>query len=269
VSDSDLLEWDGPIPKIVMVDPREVFIDEEYQRPDNLKRAEKIAAKFDSSKFVPPCVAEVDGKYEAIDGNTRKNAVLLRKYRQMPVLVMDGINLTEDKAAAFVLINTARTGVSKMAQYKALATAQDPETLAIQKMFKDLGIEISSQGRIGKDAEPYKFRAIKIIPPMYRTNPELLFTTFQSLLKVYNGSPQSLSMRIVGGTFRFLNLYHISKAFAFDRFEQTLNNLDINEFYLQTVDKHPEKFDKVVKTLVAHYNMTEGPRLRRSKFDEE
>jgi hypothetical protein len=265
------LEWPAPLPEIKLVSVDDIFIDERYQRPDDMKRAAKIAAHFLPESFVPPSVVEnSEGKFEALDGNTRKNAAKLSGYNKIPVLVLKPENFehVENKAFTFHLINTNRTNVNKLVQQKALATAQDPDAMAIQKMFTELGIELS-QGRIGgKDAEPNKFRAIKIVMPMYRRNPDLLWLTFSSLKKVYNGAPQSLSMRIVGGTFRFLNLYHESRSFTFERFENTLRSIDINEFYTSTQDKHPEKFDKVVKMLVTYYNMTNGQRLRKSKFDD-
>lgn len=122
----------GPIPKFGLIDPRKLFVEDDYQRnatTSSNSRAliKKIVNEFDWAHFkLPICSRLPDGKLVVIDGQHTSIAVVThRGIPKIPVLLVNAPSKTS-KAKAFVGHNKDRVGlVRAQIHLAAMASGDD------------------------------------------------------------------------------------------------------------------------------------------------
>jgi hypothetical protein len=132
-------------PDVRLVDPRELWVDERYQRglsERSMKLIRKIVGEWDWAAFKPPVVVEVEGKLQVIDGqHTAIGAVTHGGIEQLPVLIVQA-DRQELRANAFVRHNRDRIQVTPTQLHNAMVAAGDEDALTIAQVCERAGVTI-------------------------------------------------------------------------------------------------------------------------------
>lgn len=135
----------GKMPRLVLVDPKTLFIEESYQRnlsERSIKLIRRIVAGWDWCKMKPPICAEADGKMFVIDGqHTSIAAASHGSIAKIPVLLVDSLT-TQDRAAAFIGHNRDRVAMTSSQLYYAALESGDEIAVAIDQACKKAGVTI-------------------------------------------------------------------------------------------------------------------------------
>jgi hypothetical protein len=120
---------DTPIPTFELVDPRDLYVDENYQRglsERSFALIRRILRAFDWRRFKPPVVTRTaDGKLHVIDGqHTAIAAASHPQVNLIPVMVVHAEDM-ESRAAAFIGHNRDRISVTPMQIFHASLAAGD------------------------------------------------------------------------------------------------------------------------------------------------
>lgn len=134
-----------PRPEITWIDPRELLVDEAYQRnlsERSLALIRRIATGWDWRRFkVPSCSWTADG-LEVVDGqHTAIGAACRDDISEIPVLITEAKEQA-DRAAAFIGLNRDRVGITATQLHAAAVTAGDPEAVAIEDVCASAGITV-------------------------------------------------------------------------------------------------------------------------------
>lgn len=135
---------DQPSPMLQWVEIALMVIDDQYQRPINyngLRTIKAIAANFRWSCFTPVLLAPIEGGlFCVIDGQHRVHAALLCGIKAVPAMVVPiAVN---EQAKAFIQVNTARTGVSPYAMFKAGLVAGEAWAVAADQAVSAAGCHL-------------------------------------------------------------------------------------------------------------------------------
>jgi hypothetical protein len=134
----------GPEPTLCMLPIAQLVVDAEYQRPigkDGRRAIERIAAKFEWTKFSTVVVAPVSGnRYAIIDGQHRTTAAALIGIRQVPcqIVALDRAG----QAAAFSAINGSVTKVTPWNIYKAAMAAGEAWAISAMRVCEAAGCKL-------------------------------------------------------------------------------------------------------------------------------
>lgn len=134
----------GPAPEILYLEPRQLVVNEEYQRGVSragIRQIRQMAERWDWSAFKAPSVARTDDPdlYEVVDGqHTAIAAATNGTIPYLPCLVMSAETLAE-KASGFLGINRDRIALTKAAIYNALVAAQDETAITVFCALSDSG----------------------------------------------------------------------------------------------------------------------------------
>lgn len=138
----------GEMPVLEMVDPREIFVEEKYQRvigENGIRMVRRIYAGFDWTKFKPPICVRIpdwDNVLVCIDGqHTATAAASHPGISKIPVMVLAAAD-AQSRAHAFVGHNRDRLGLTQMAIYYAELAADDPIAVKVDQACKAAGAEI-------------------------------------------------------------------------------------------------------------------------------
>ena len=139
---------DTALPVFVMGDPRELRIDEAYQRSiteRSIKLIRKLAATWNWRKYVPPLVVEVDGEYHVIDGQHQAIAAASRgDIAEMPLMLVEAPEQA-DLADAFVGRNRDRLAVTRMQLHFAAVEAKNEDAMTIAQVCWRAGVVLVRQ----------------------------------------------------------------------------------------------------------------------------
>lgn len=132
-------------PKTRMVDPRELLVDESYQRnlsERSVSLIRRIVAEWDWRAFKPPSCVEVEGALHVTDGqHTAIAAASHPAISRIPVIVTeDGIKA--DRAMAFVRQNRDRIAVTPTQMHFSLVAAAEETALTVDQVCKRAGARI-------------------------------------------------------------------------------------------------------------------------------
>lgn len=134
-------------PRLIWVDPQTLLIDESYQRSisrNGLALISRIVRGWNWASFKPPIVCETPQGLFIIDGqHTSIAAASHPDIEQIPVMVVTAETLT-DRAKAFLGHNRDRVSLTQGQIYRSAVVAGDPQSLAIQKLCEETGVEILS-----------------------------------------------------------------------------------------------------------------------------
>ena len=132
-------------PSVEHVDPRELWIDEQYQRNPSartLALVRRIVAGWSWSKFKPPVVVRVDGRLHVLDGqHTAIAAASHGGIRAVPVIVVAAPDVS-DRAAAFVSHATDRVQASALQVHRAAVVAGDGAAVAVADLCREAGVAL-------------------------------------------------------------------------------------------------------------------------------
>ena len=132
-------------PAFVEVDPRQLWVDEAYQRDlsDKSRRLiKKIVANWSWAQFKPPVVVRVDGVLHLIDGqHTAIAAVTHGGIVRLPVMLVEAAEIG-DRARAFVGHNRDRVAVTPQQTFFAELAAGDETALTIAQVCDRACIKI-------------------------------------------------------------------------------------------------------------------------------
>lgn len=122
-----------------LVSVSKLKIDHSYQRPISKSTCDTITTKFDYIRFEPLKVSKKT--MCVVDGSNRGTAAVRRGMEFVPVIYLD---LTkQEEAEYFLKLNDKKNLVSSIDMFKAELCAGDADSIAIQKMCKEIGITIS------------------------------------------------------------------------------------------------------------------------------
>jgi hypothetical protein len=132
-------------PETTWIDPRELLVDESYQRnlsERSLSLIRRIAANWDWRRFKAPNVAWTDEGLEVIDGqHTAIGAACRDDIQKIPVLVTEAPERA-DRASAFIGLNRDRVAITATQLHAAAVTAGDAEAMAIEEACRSVGITV-------------------------------------------------------------------------------------------------------------------------------
>lgn len=139
VADEPTFEW---------VQPRDLFVEEDYQRDlsqNSIKLIRRIVENFNWSRFKAPiccrlpetgdALVVIDGQHTAIASATHPTVGTI------PVMVIAGENIRE-RAKAFVGHNRDRLALTQMAIFHAEAAGGDPTAVMIEQACEAAGAKI-------------------------------------------------------------------------------------------------------------------------------
>jgi hypothetical protein len=132
-------------PEIRMIDPRDLYVDEGYQRglsERSVRLIRKIVAEWSWTAFKPPVVVVVEGRMEVIDGqHTAIGAVTHGGIDQIPVLIVQA-ETHETRASAFVRHNRDRIQVTATQLHNAMVAAGDEDAMTVAQVCERAGVTI-------------------------------------------------------------------------------------------------------------------------------
>jgi hypothetical protein len=145
----DMVDVDNSAPRFEWVNPREIFVDPNYQRSisDRGRRLiRRIIERFDWNRYSPPkcAYALFEGKriLKCVDGQHTSIAAASRPdIEKIPVMIIVAPEMHQ-QADAFVGQNTQRVSVSKLQLHASSLAANDVEAMTIQGICDAVGITI-------------------------------------------------------------------------------------------------------------------------------
>ncbi|MDE4914327.1 hypothetical protein PQI07_27025 [Methylobacterium sp. 092160098-2] len=135
-----------PMPVFELVDPRDLYVDENYQRglsERSFALIRRILRAFDWRRFKPPVVTRAaDGSLHVIDGqHTAISAASHPRVDRIPVMVVEAED-RESRAAAFIGHNRDRIAVTPMQIFHASLAAGDQNALLTARTVQKAGARI-------------------------------------------------------------------------------------------------------------------------------
>jgi hypothetical protein len=170
----------GKRPELKWVRPRDLLVDETYQRElstTSIKLIGRIVAGFSWAKMKPPVATRVDGGYHVIDGQHTAIAAASIPIDEIPVFVVDTKELVE-RADAFVAHNRNRLNISQLQIHKALYAAGEETAVEMQRMLDKVGVRLrvvsrSSSINVGDTAAVSSIRRMVSVHGLMRSRQAL------------------------------------------------------------------------------------------------
>lgn len=133
------------VPVFEWIDPRELLVDETYQRnlsERSVTLIRKIVGNWDWRRFKPPVVARCDGGFEVIDGqHTAIAAASHPAVSTIPVMVVEATDQAA-RASAFVGHNRDRISLTVTQMHAAAVAAGDEDAVTIAQVCERAGVVI-------------------------------------------------------------------------------------------------------------------------------
>lgn len=169
----------GPVPDFAQLSIDRLVVDEEYQRPigkDGRKAIERIAAKFEWTKFSTVVVAPISGgRYAIIDGQHRTTAAKLIGIREVPCQV---VSLDRaGQAAAFSAINGSVTKITAWNIYKAALAANEGWATACRRTTEAAGCRLMTYNKSANAREAGELYGVNTMRELIERHGEGLVTT--------------------------------------------------------------------------------------------
>ena len=164
-------------PELTWIDPRELLVDEAYQREisdKGLKLIRRIVEGFDWRRLKPPTCVWTDAGLEVIDGqHTAIGAASHPQVEQIPVMVVEAAEVAT-RAQAFVGLNRDRLAISAMELHAAAVVAGDPAAMVIDRVCQACGVTVLRHPRSGGLSQPRDLVAVKAVGDLVRRVGETL-----------------------------------------------------------------------------------------------
>jgi hypothetical protein len=181
--------------------------DEGYQRPLNVRNAKNIAEKWDWDRYQPISVARrPDGSYWVFDGQTRHAAAVMRgDVLELPCYVTNHSTIASE-ARAFVGLNTDRTRVKAIVNFKAMGIGESPAHLALIDILNQFGVGVGDKpdaettSAIGALVKHVSVKNPKNLPAALKD----IVTTFAVCEAAWVGQEKAFSGRTIEGMLRLV-----------------------------------------------------------------
>lgn len=133
-------------PQFLWVNPRNLLIEESYQRnlaEKSAKLIRTITAQFEWTRMKPPICAEAEGgKYFVMDGqHTAIAAASHPEITEIPIMVVRALT-TQERAASFIGHNRDRVAVTPMQMHYSALAAGEPLALRVKEACDKSGVHI-------------------------------------------------------------------------------------------------------------------------------
>lgn len=179
-----------------MVDPKEIVIDHNYQRPEKETLVAQIGKEFNWTSFGTVSCYRRNGMLYAVDGQQRLKAALSLSDppKEVPCIVFPEATV-RDEAHTFLDIQINRKAVSAFEKHKAELIAKVPSALAIQRAVDSVGFNIS-----GGDYNPNSVYAIRTLHYIYTLlGEEGVVQTLTQIRDAWSGDPTATRTQILRG----------------------------------------------------------------------
>lgn len=143
ISPRDLVDEDDPVFDIV--DPRELLVDESYQRglsPKSIALIRRIVANWSWSKFKVPNCVRVGDQLHVVDGQHSCIAAASHPGIQAIPVLISTMPEVADRAGAFLSHATNRLQATAVQIHRAALTAGDEEAVALDAVCRAAGVEL-------------------------------------------------------------------------------------------------------------------------------
>lgn len=126
----------------------QLYVDPSYQREHSEAKAREMAADWEWIRCPTLMVVQrLDGTLFVVDGQHRAIAASKRDdIEDLPCLVFDVRDVSEE-ASAFFKLNTSRSAVPIMAQYRARCIARDAGAVSTEEVMRAAGMRFGNGGR--------------------------------------------------------------------------------------------------------------------------
>lgn len=134
----------GKRPELKWVKPKELMVDETYQRElsaASIKLIGRIVSGFSWAKMKPPVATRVNGGFHVIDGQHTAIAAASIPLDEIPIFVVETKEIL-DRADAFVAHNRNRLNISQLQIHKALTASGEETAVEMQRMLDKIGVTL-------------------------------------------------------------------------------------------------------------------------------
>ncbi|HYD98386.1 MAG TPA: DUF6551 family protein [Alphaproteobacteria bacterium] len=153
----------GPEPRLEWLPLDLLYVDPRYQREIARRSAaliRTIVEQFHWSKYQPPTVTAVDGRYAIIDGQHRVEAARLHPLVDAVPCYVVVAETVRDQAQGFLAINGDRLPVAKPEMHHAQVAAGDPDALHLQAICDQAEVAIPRRYMTREQMKPRQFSSI-------------------------------------------------------------------------------------------------------------
>ena len=218
------------MPKIVMLSPKMLKVDESYQRKLDKRRAKEINDEFDPDLFGILVVSERDGNFFVVDGRHRLCAVA-DFLSEVPCALWQGLTY-EEECVKFRKLNSNRKGLNASVIFHETVCEGDKNAVRVANILKVFGFSYNRDNQTTRNnviGSPKRMLDI-FISDGERALQRLLFIN----RRAWHGNKESLTATMLVGLNTFLT-----------------ENKNINDEY---VIKALEKIDpKLIKAQASYY----------------
>lgn len=138
-------ETPGPPPRLMLVPPTDLFVDESYQRElssQSVQLIRRIVSSWRWRAFKPPIVVSTAGGLHVIDGqHTAIAAATHPDIHEIPVLVVEAAD-QQSRAESFVRHNRDRLQITGTQMHHALVAAGDETALTVERVCQRAGARV-------------------------------------------------------------------------------------------------------------------------------
>lgn len=175
-----------------------IFADPDYNRPIKRSQIEEMLATYNPNITNDLKVSFRDEKYWIFDGNhTLKMLIEKAGTDKIYVKCRVYFGMTkEDEAYLFALQNGTSRKVTNNYQLRALNVAEEPEVMR----FKDACSKAGASCNFRATNAPYHIKCYDAAYKIYQKRGEQHFIkTIATIIRIWNGSPDSLRKEIIQG----------------------------------------------------------------------
>lgn len=113
--------------------PEMLDVPTEYQRPADIKRAERIAAKWSDKKYTMPKVTYRNGQLNVLDGNHTRTAAIIAGRPTIAVEIVEDITIQQE-AELFDTQDENKVRVNWYNKYKSMLFRGHPDAVALNNI---------------------------------------------------------------------------------------------------------------------------------------
>lgn len=195
-----------------LVNPKDVKIDRQYQRPLNQRFMNQIMREYNADNLGVIVVSRrADGEMYVLDGQHRTSALIAmgKSDTAIPMMVYDGLSMGQE-AEIFSAQAKSRT-IHPTDLYKARLFAGDKTTIAVNKIVTDAGFQINNNGFYPAIRSP-----VAVVDIYTRHGKDHLADVLDIVGAVFGDERRAVPVAIIEGINEFV--LHYGKLYDRDRF---------------------------------------------------
>ena len=158
-------------PELTWIDPRELLVDDSYQRgigDKGLRLIRRIVETFDWRKFKPPTAVWTQEGLEVLDGQHSAIAAATHPAVDLiPVVIVEAEEVAQ-RAEAFLGLNRDRLAITAIQLHAAAVVAGDEGAAAIERICSECGVTVLKVPRSGGISRPRDTVAVRALGDLVR-----------------------------------------------------------------------------------------------------